>query len=147
MARVASIMLAASASPPTAAQSPAPPGASAAPRAHASSPAVRAQQAPADSTSWVSVWVDLDLPELASVPREQRAEREALQLQIKAQQDTVMDRLRDLGAQEQARVQQVRNALAVRLPGAQLDAARRIPGVRALRIVRNIERDPLTRGR
>jgi len=140
-------MLAASASPPTAAQSPAPPGASAAPRAHASSPAVRAQQAPADSTGWVSVWVDLDLPELASVPREQRAEREALQLQIKEQQDEVMDRLRGLGTQEQARVQQVRNALAVRLPDAQLDAARRIPGVRALRIVRNIERDPLTRGR
>jgi hypothetical protein len=108
---------------------------------------VRAHQAPADSTDWVSVWVDLDLPELASVPREQRAEREALQQQIKAQQDAVMDRLRGLGAQEQARVQQVRNALAVRLPGAQLDAARRIPGVRALRVVRHVDRDPLTRSR
>ena len=106
---------------------------------------MRAQQGPLDSTGWVSVWVDLDLPELASVPREQRAEREALQGQIKAQQDEVMDRLRALGAQEQARVQQVRNALAVRLPGAQVEAARRIPGVRALRLVRHIDRDPLTR--
>ncbi len=145
MTRGISIVLAASVSPPAVAQGPAAPGASTPPPTRAASPAVRAQQGPPDSTGWVSVWVDLDLPELASVPREQRAEREALQGQIKAQQDEVMDRLRALGAQEQARVQQVRNALAVRLPGAQLEAARRIPGVRALRIVRHIDRDPLTR--
>lgn len=97
---------------------------------------------PADPAGGVSVWIDLDLPELASLPRDQRAEREALRANILAQQDAVMARLRELGAVEQARVQQVRNALAVRLPGAQLEAARRIPGVRAVRAVRHIDRGP-----
>ncbi|HEY8710899.1 MAG TPA: hypothetical protein VIM34_23215, partial [Burkholderiaceae bacterium] len=109
-------------------------------------PALDGAREPADAAGRVSVWVDLDLPELASVPREQRAEREALRRHIQAQQDTVMGRLRELGAIEHARVQQVRNALAVRLPAAQLAAARRIPGVRAVRIVRNIDRDPLVQG-
>jgi hypothetical protein len=101
---------------------------------------------PADRAGWVSVWVDLDLPELASVPRQQPAERQALRSKIQAQQQEVMLRLRDLGAIEQARIQQVRNALAVRLPSAQLDAARRIPGVRAVRKVRHIDRGPLVQG-
>ena len=105
-----------------------------------------AAHARADTAAWVSVWVDLDLPELATVPRDRPAERDALRLQILAQQDAVMARLRDLGAIEQARVQQVRNALAVRLPGAQLDAARYIPGVRAVRAVRHVERGPLGHG-
>ena len=91
----------------------------------------------------VSVWVDLDLPALARVPR---AEREAVRLKILAQQDQVMGRLRQLGAQEQARIQQVRNALAVRLDGTQLDAARAIPGVRSVRIVRDIQRIPPVSG-
>ena len=97
---------------------------------------------PADPAGWVFVWVDLALPELASLPRERRAERDALRADILVQQDTVMARLRELGATEEARVQQVRNALAVRLPGAALEAARRIPGVRRLRAVRHIRREP-----
>lgn len=109
---------------------------------HVPMPALGAMQSPADAAGRVSVWVDLELPELASVPRGRRSEREALRSQIDAQQEAVMDRLRELGATEQARVQQVRNALAVRLPVAQLDAARRIPGVRAVRIVRNVGREP-----
>lgn len=98
---------------------------------------------PVERSGRVSVWVDLDLPALANVPR---AEREALRLKILAQQDQVMDRLRQLGAQEQARIQQVRNALAVRLDGTQLDAARAIPGVRSVRIVRDIQRTPPVSG-
>ena len=113
---------------------------------HAPAPARRATRTPADAAGRVAVWVDLDLPELASVPRGQRAEFDALRLQIDAQQDAVLARLRALGAIEQARVRLVRNALAVRLPAAQLDAARRIPGVRAVRPIRNIDRDPLVQG-
>ena len=115
----------------------------------ASSDAARAmaERALADTAGWVSVWVDLDLPELATIPRDRRAERDALRSQILAQQDAVMARLRDLGAIEQARVQQVRNTLAVRLPGAQLDTARYIPGVRAVRLVRHVERGPLGQGK
>ena len=100
-----------------------------------------ANQARADADGRVSVWVDLDLPELASVAAAKRAEREALRLRIGAQQDAVMNRLRALDAQEQARVQLVRNAIAVRLPAAQIDAARQIPGVRAVRIVRHRSTD------
>ena len=88
----------------------------------------------------------MNLPELASLPREQHAEREALRMRIHVQQEAAMGRLRGLGAIEQARVQLVRNALAVRLPGAQLDAARQIPGVRAVRIVRHVDTSPLVHG-
>ena len=94
----------------------------------------------------VSVWVDLDLPALASVPRNDAAARDALRSQILAQQDEVMRRLLELGATEQARVQTVRNALAVRLPATQIDTARLIPGVRSVRSVRNVERGPLIQG-
>jgi hypothetical protein len=95
----------------------------------------------ADAAGRISVWVDLDVPELASLANSARVEREALRLRIGAQQDAVMDRLRALDAQEQARVQVVRNAIAVRLPAAQIDAARRIPGVRAVHIVRHRSTD------
>jgi len=53
-----------------------------------------------------------------------------------------MGRLRELGAVEPTRVQQVRNALAVRLPLAQLPAARALPGVRSVAAVRHVERGP-----
>jgi hypothetical protein len=92
---------------------------------------------PFDAAGRISVWVDLDLPALASVAAAKRGEREALRLRIGAQQDAVMDRLRALDAQEQARVQLVRNAIAVRLLPAQIEAARQIPGVRAVRVVRH----------
>ena len=96
-----------------------------------------------DRAGRISVWVDLDLPALASLPGERRAERDVLRSRIDAQQEAVMARLRSLGAQEQARVRQVRNAVAVWLPPGQIEAARLIPGVRAVRAVRHIDRDPL----
>jgi hypothetical protein len=85
----------------------------------------------------VEVWVDLSEPELASLPRDALDQRVALRQRIEQQQDDVMQHLRLLGAVEQARVQQVRNALAVRLPSGALAQARAIPGVRAVRIVRH----------
>lgn len=110
-----------------------------APRAAASG---RAGRGPVDPAAWVTVWVDLDLPALAAHPRTRGAERDALRARIVAQQDAVMRQLRALGAQEQARIQQVRNALAVRIERSRLDAARAVPGVRALRAVRDVDRPP-----
>jgi uncharacterized protein YceK len=145
MARVecwlALMLLAAGLSGAASAQAPAAPGASAQTRPHAPVATMRA-----DKAGMVSVWIDLDLPELASVPRDQPAARNTLRSQIQAQQDEVMRRLAELGAIEQARVQWVRNALAVRLPASQMDTARRIPGVRAVRAVRHVERGPLVQG-
>lgn len=92
----------------------------------------------------VDAWVVLSLPELASLPREAVAERHALQARIEQQQDAVMAALSALGAVELARVQQLRNALAVRLPLAQVPAARALSGVRALQPVRDIDRGPPT---
>jgi hypothetical protein len=88
------------------------------------------------------VWIELDLPALASLPRQNTAERQALRLRIVQQQDTVMAQLRRLGAQERGRVQLLRNALAVRLPRDQLDEARRLPGVHGVRPVRDVRRPP-----
>ncbi len=90
---------------------------------------------PVDPAAPVSVWVDLDLPELASLPADRVPERDALRQQILAQQEQVMARLRELGATEQGRVQLLRNALAVRLPANRIEAARQVPGVRAVRPV------------
>ena len=144
--RPALVLLAATLSAAASTQTPAAPAASAPPAPHPPAASLRAAKTPVDGAGWVSVWVDLELPELASVPRDKRAQRAALRVQIQAQQEEVMGRLRDLGAVEQARVQQVRNALAVRLPGAQLDTARHISGVRAVRLVRHVERGPLVQG-
>jgi hypothetical protein len=87
----------------------------------------------------VSVWVDLDLPALAEVPASERA---ALRPHILAQQAQVMLGLQALGAKELARVQHVHNAVAVRLDASQMAAARGLPGVRLVRIARDIERRP-----
>jgi hypothetical protein len=91
---------------------------------------------------WLEVWVLLSLPGLASLPREPGPEHEALRERILLQQDQVMAGLRELGAVELARVQWVRNALAVRLPAAQVPAARGLPGVLSVRAVRNQDRVP-----
>ncbi len=151
MARVerrrALVLLAAGWGTTASAQTPGPPGTSHASAGEAAAPGggniplLRAEPTP-DPARWVTVWVDLDLPELASLPREQRAERAALRANVLAQQDAVMARLRELGATEEARVQQVRNALAVRLPGAAIETARHIPGVRGVRTVRHVRREP-----
>ena len=100
-----------------------------------------------EPTAELDVWVDLTLPPLASLSRNQTAERSALRSKIVNQQGTVMARLVALGAVEKGRVQQLRNALAVRLPASALAEARRIPGVRQVRPVqhRNTIHDPSDR--
>jgi hypothetical protein len=105
----------------------------------ASATAPTARKLPVERAGTVSVWVDLDLPALAEVPL---AERQALRANVLAQQAQVMRDLQALGAQELARVQQVRNAVAVRIDAAQIAAAKALPGVRLVRIVRDIERQP-----
>lgn len=96
-----------------------------------------------DQEAGVEVWVVLSLPELASLPRQACAEREALQRRVQAQQDQVMAALCALGAVELGRVQVLRNALVVRVPQAQLAAARRLPGVRSVSAVRDSQRGPV----
>ena len=82
------------------------------------------------SPQTVEVWVVLSEPALASLPRdaadEQRAE---LRRRIERQQDDIMRQLTALGAVESARVRVLRNAIAVRLPPAAIDSAKKIPGV------------------
>ncbi len=90
--------------------------------------------------AWLSVWVDLDEPELARVPAGQAEARAALRTRILAQQAQVMARLLELGAVEQARVQVVRNAIAVRLPRTRLADAAALPGVRGVRPVQHRNR-------
>lgn len=88
----------------------------------------------------VEVWIDLTLPPTASLPRADRDGRAALYRRIVTQQDEVMAQLAQLGAVERARVQHVRNAIAVRIPATALDRVRAIPGVRDVRIVRHLQR-------
>lgn len=104
------------------------------PAASFSQAAPGAPAAAASAPAMVEVWVGLSLPELARVPAAQR--RHARQL-IERQQDEVMQQLHALGAIEQARVQVVRNALAVRLPASALPQARAIDGVSAVTPVRH----------
>jgi hypothetical protein len=132
-------VLGACAATPLAASASSPMPAQTRPELTASASAVSARKLPAVPAGMVSVWVDLDLPALAEVPR---AEREALRSNILTQQTEVMRGLHALGAQELARVQQVRNAVAVRLDAAQIAAASALPGVRSVRVVRDIERGP-----
>lgn len=105
-----------------------------------------AAQASAPSTgtsnAWLELWVVLTVPDLASLPREMTAERAALRERILAQQDQVMASLQALGAVELARVQTLRNAMAIRLRASQLPAARALPGVMSIHVVRNLDRAP-----
>lgn len=88
-----------------------------------------AQVLPA-SPQAVEVWVVLSEPALASLPSDAAAnERTELRRRIERQQDDIMAQLAALGAVESARVQGVRNALAVRLPPAAIESAKKIPGV------------------
>ena len=88
-----------------------------------------AQLATAESQT-VEVWVVLSEPALASLPRDAAAnERAELQRRIERQQDDIIKQLAALGAVESARVQRVRNAIAVRIPPAAIDSAKKIQGV------------------
>ncbi len=84
----------------------------------------------------VEVWVDLTLPALGRVPV---AERAQARLELQRQQDEVMRQLRLLGARELARVQIVRNAIAVQIDPAALPRARAVVGVRTVTPVRHQE--------
>jgi hypothetical protein len=82
------------------------------------------------SAQMVEVWVVLSEPALASLPHDAPAnERAELRRRIERQQDDIMTQLAALGAVESARVQRVRNAIAVRLPSAAIDSAKKIKGV------------------
>jgi hypothetical protein len=83
----------------------------------------------------VAVWVVLSEPALATLPRDANAQRSALRQRIVRQQDDVTAQLAALGAVEIARVQQARNAIAVRLPSAAIESAKKIHGVTAVRQV------------
>lgn len=82
------------------------------------------------SPQTVEVWVVLSEPALASLPRDAGAsERAELQRRIKRQQDDIMTQLAALGAVESARVQRVRNAIAVKLPPDAIERAKELQGV------------------
>jgi hypothetical protein len=83
----------------------------------------------------VEVWVVLSEPALATLPRAANEQRHALHLRITRQQDDVMAQLAALGAVEIARVQQARNAIAVTLPSAAVESAKKIDGVSGVHAV------------
>ncbi len=91
--------------------------------------------AASESSDLVEVWVLLSEPALATLPRDANEQRSALRRRLERQQDDVMAQLAALGAIELARVQQARNAIAVRIPPAAIDSAKRISGVTAVRPV------------
>lgn len=80
----------------------------------------------------VEVWVVLSEPALATLPRDANEQRKALRQRIVRQQDDVTAQLAALGAVEIARVQQARNAIAVRLPSTAIESAKKIRGVTAV---------------
>jgi hypothetical protein len=80
-----------------------------------------------------SVWIELEAPPLSSLHGASKAVREELRRRIGDQQDAVMRRLKPLGAEEQSRTQVLRNALAVRIPLKNIEAARQIAGVRSVK--------------
>jgi hypothetical protein len=81
------------------------------------------------SPQTIEVWVVLSEPALASLPRDAANERKELRRRIERQQDDIMAQLAALGAVESARVQGVRNAIAVRLPPTAIESAKKIKGV------------------
>jgi hypothetical protein len=90
----------------------------------------------------VEVWLDLSEPALANVPQGDRNARKSQRQRIIVEQDRVASALQALGGVERGRVQLLRNSIAAELPRDQVDAARRIPGVRAVRLVRHVDRPP-----
>ena len=88
---------------------------------------------PTPVTDLVEVWVVLSEPALATLPRDANEQRNLLRQRLVRQQDDVMAQLAALGAVEIARVQWARNAIAVRIPPAAIEAAKKIDGVTAVR--------------
>jgi hypothetical protein len=90
----------------------------------------------AGSPERVEVWIVLSEPALASLPRDASADARAeLQHRIEKQQHDIMKQLAALGGVESARVQRIRNALAVQLPPAAIESAKKIPGVRSVQAI------------
>jgi hypothetical protein len=77
----------------------------------------------------MEVWVVLSEPALATLPTDAIEQRAARQRIIVKQQDEVMAQIVALGGMESGRVQQVSNALAVRIPASVLPSVKKIPGV------------------
>lgn len=88
-----------------------------------------------NSPESVEVWVVLSVPALASLPVDATERRAALRERILEQQNEVMGQLVALGAVESGRLQQVSNAIAVRLPAAAIPGVEKIDGVTAVRPV------------
>jgi hypothetical protein len=99
------------------------------------------RQVQAESTEQnVEVWIDLSVPALSSQAAQDHDARAALRARIEDQQDEVIAQLVALGAEELSRVAEVRNAVAVRMPAAQLAQARALPGVVKVRPVKHRKR-------
>jgi len=90
-----------------------------------------------DKVAVAEVWVDLVSPPIAAGGAIDELARQRLWQQLETEQDAVAERLRQLGGVERARVKIVRNALAFDLPVTALEAARRLPGVRQVQVVRH----------
>jgi hypothetical protein len=88
------------------------------------------------------VWIDLSVPPLSTQSEHNREARAALRARIEKQQDEVMSQLAALGAKENARVTEVRNSIAVRIPSSALAEARALPGVVKVRPVKHRQRMP-----
>jgi hypothetical protein len=82
------------------------------------------------------------VPPLSTQPAQNREARAALRARIEKQQDDVMSQLAALGAKESARVVEVRNAIAVRIPASAIADARALPGVIKVRAVKHRQRMP-----
>jgi hypothetical protein len=88
----------------------------------------------------LEVWIDLSVPSLSTQSAQHREARAALRARIERQQDEVMSQLTALGATESARVIEVRNSIAVRIPSSALTQARTLPGVIKVRAVKHRQR-------
>jgi hypothetical protein len=88
------------------------------------------------------VWIDLSVPPLSTQPEQNLDARAALRDRIEKQQNEVMSQLTALGAKETARVHEVRNAIAVRIPASAIPRARTLPGVVKVRAVKHRQRMP-----
>ena len=74
----------------------------------------------------VDVWIDLSVPALSTLPRDEQEACDRLRANIEAQHDKVIAQLASLGAKEQARILHVRNSLAVRMRASAFAQARAI---------------------